>query len=173
MNRILATVLAVTTSLLLTTGCGNMDDDRVRPTYDLAENEVAPSSSPADFIGTFSFNGTTTLRIQTADGSKTNTEPAQGQMDIAAGSDADVVLLTDGCAFPAMVKGNVATVRSGYICQTTNDGVSLTMTATIGTLTRVDNVVTVTMGGPMTLVSQGKSFNGDWSIQYTLTKLTK
>jgi hypothetical protein len=95
---------------------------------------------------------------------------------IAEGVDSDIVFTesSGGCALPASVEGDVATLRAGVSCSATMPtGETVSLTFTGGTALLSGTLVQLNVSGTLVVSGNGQSYPGTFARIATLARIAK
>ena len=84
---------------------------------------------------------------------------------------AAIVLSTTGCNVPAMVNGDVATLRTGHSCIVQNGSYTVTMTYNSGNATINQDTLTYNASGPVSVVVNGQTYTGTFTFTQNATRV--
>ncbi len=129
----------------------------------------------ASFPGYYTVNGTNTVVL---DGN-TSSGVDSGNARILAGTTASSIVYpmpgnySGTCNVPLDVSGNTASVRSGFSCTVTANGMPMTISFQSGTMVDSNGIIEADATATLSAVYNGATYSGTLSFHDTLTLVSR
>ena len=136
---------------------------------------VACGNPIDEFVGLYDETGTYTVTLNTPNGPATETQQGTSSVTVMEGARSDLIIRTGECSIPFDVDDfESASVVVGSTCtQTSSNGAVTTFTFNSGAIQRGTKFSNVTLNAGMSMVLNGATYSGTYSMNATWIKASK